>query len=163
MNIVIKQGNLLDATTDAIVNPANSFGTMGGGVAAAIKQAGGDVIETEAVAHAPIAVGTAAVTSAGTLSFKAVIHAPTMEHPSEPIPPKQVELATVAALRAADEQGFTSLAFPGMGTGTGDVDVDIAARIMMETIQMYMVDNQLATVELYAIHEDLYSAWQNYN
>ena len=162
MKLIINKGSILDAKTDAIVNPANSYGEMGGGLAAIIKKAGGVDIEIEAKAKAPIPVGTAVVTTAGNLSFKAIIHAPTMEHPAEPIPPKQVELATVAALRAADEHQFSSVAFPGMGTGIGDVDFDTAAKIMIETIQMYMVDYKLVEVHLYAIEDDLISAWQKF-
>ena len=159
MEINVVQGNLLEASTDAIVNPANSGGSMGGGVAGAIKQAGGQVIEDEVKKHVPIPVGSAVITSAGTLAFQGIIHAPTMKHPAEPIPAKQVEQATIAALRAADDAGYESIAFPGMGTGAGDVDVEEAARIMVETIQMYMVDKQLARVDLYAIDEKLYAAF----
>ncbi|MDP3970164.1 MAG: macro domain-containing protein [bacterium] len=160
MKIELHKENILNATTDAIVNPANSQGVMGGGVAAAIKTAGGVEIEKEAVSHQPCAVGAAYITTAGELPFKGIIHAPTMEHPAEPIPAKQVELATVAALRAADEAGYNSVAFPGMGTGIGDVNVEVAAKIMIETIQMYMVDNQLVEVHLYALDDDLFSAFE---
>lgn len=162
MKISVHQGDILSATTDAIVNPANSLCVMGGGVAGAIKKAGGQIIEDEAKQQAPCAVGQAVLTSAGILPFKGIIHAPTMEHPSEPIPAKQVELATIAALRLADEQGYQSIAFPGMGTGVGDVDYDVAAKIMVESIQMYMTDNQLDEVHLYALDDKLIEAFNNY-
>lgn len=162
MIIQLVQGNILDATTEVIVNPANSQGAMGGGVALAIKQAGGEDIETAARAQAPCPVGQAILTTAGRLPFRGIIHAPTMTHPVEPIPSKNVELATVAALRLADEHGFTSVALPALGTGVGDVDLLTAARIMMETIQMFRVDNQLQLVQVYVVSGAALTAFQTY-
>ncbi|MBI2416172.1 MAG: macro domain-containing protein [Candidatus Kerfeldbacteria bacterium] len=159
MIIKIIQGDITTATADAIVNPANSYGTMSGGVALAIKRAGGASIEQAAKAHGLCPVGQAYSTPAGQLSVRAIIHAPTMTHPAEPIPAKQVELATTAALRLADDSGFETVALPGMGTGAGDVAVDEAARIMIETIAMYMVDQRLREVQLYALTDELYQAF----
>ncbi len=162
MEIKIIQGNLLEAKVDAIVNPANSQGFMGGGVAAAIQKIGGNEIEQAAIEQAPISVGQAVLTTAGSLPYKGIIHAPTMEHPSEPIPAKQVEMATLAALRLADEKNLTSIAFPGMGTGVGRVDVDEAAKIMIDTIKMYRADNQLKEIHLIAFNQDLFKAFNKY-
>ena len=44
IKITIKQDDLTEIFADAIVNPANSYGYMGGGVAAAIKKKGGQDI-----------------------------------------------------------------------------------------------------------------------
>ena len=82
MSIVVKRGDITQLSCDAIVNPANSFGYMGGGVAGAIKRIGGNEIEREAVSKAPIRVGSAIATTAGTLPCKYVIHAPTMKQPA---------------------------------------------------------------------------------
>lgn len=162
IELVVQQGDLLTARTDVIVNPANSLGVMGGGVALAIKQAGGEVIETEAKAQAPCPVGTAIITTAGQLPFQAIIHAPTMHHPAEPIPAKQIELATVAALRCADEHGFRSVALPALGTGVGDVDYDTAAKIMIETIQMFRADHGLQRVEIWLRSAEAFQTFQPY-
>jgi O-acetyl-ADP-ribose deacetylase (regulator of RNase III) len=83
LKIEIKQGSILELDCDALVNPANSYGLMGGGLALAIKRSGGKIIEEEAAAKAPIEVGSAVATSAGLLKFKAIIHAPTMKQPAE--------------------------------------------------------------------------------
>lgn len=162
INIILQSGDLLTATADVIVNPANSLGDMGGGVALAIKQAGGDSIEQAARAHGECAVGEAFTTPAGTLPYQAIIHAPTMKHPSEPIPAKQIELATVAALRCADDNGFTSVALPALGTGVGGVDFVTAAQIMMETIQMFRSDNTLQRVEVWLNQPEALTAFQQY-
>lgn len=162
MNIHLHLGDIITTAADVIVNPANSQLLMASGLAAAIKQAGGQAIEDAALAQAPCPVGQAVITTAGTLPIKGIIHAPTMEHPGEPIPAKQVELATIAALRLADDQGMQSIAFPALGTGAGDVAQSEAARIMMETIQMYMVDNVLHDAHIYLTSQESYDAFNEY-
>lgn len=162
IKLVLHSGNLLDATTETIVNPANSLGAMSGGVALAIKQAGGDAVEQAARNYGNCPVGAAFMTSAGHLPYRAIIHAPTMKHPGEPIPAKQIELATVAALRCADDNGFTSVALPALGTGSGGVDFETAARIMVETIQMFRSDNTLQRVEIWLNQPDALNAFQHY-
>ena len=124
MSIIVKKGDLTQISCDAIVNPANSFGYMGGGVAGAIKNVGGIEIENEAVAKAPIPVGTAVFTIAGGLPCDYVIHAPTMEKPAMRIGVENVRLATRAALEVGVELHLKSIAIPGMGTGVGGVDVN---------------------------------------
>ena len=67
MAIIIEKGDLTQVKCDVIVNPANSSGYMGGGVAGAIKRAGGSIIEKQAIAQAPIPVGEAVITTGGNL------------------------------------------------------------------------------------------------
>ncbi len=137
MEIVTQLGDLTQAKADAVVNPANSLGEMGGGVSGALKRAGGDEIEKEAMARAPIAVGDAIQTTAGRLPFRYVIHAPTMEKPAEPSTTEKVRQATLAALMCADSYGVKILAMPGMGTGVGGVSAASAAEVIVETLRNY--------------------------
>ncbi len=132
MSIIVKLGDLTQINCDAIVNPANSLGYMGGGVAGAIKRVGGVEIEKEAVNRAPIVVGKAVSTTAGSLHCKYVIHAPTMKRPAMRIGVKNVMLATQAALRLANEMGLSSIAIPGMGTGVGGVSHRKAAETIVK-------------------------------
>lgn len=132
MSIIVKLGDLTQINCDAIVNPANSFGYMGGGVAGAIKRVGGAEIEKEAVNMAPIVVGKAVSTTAGSLPCKYVIHAPTMKRPAMRIGVKNVMLATQAALRLANEMRLSSIAIPGMGTGVGGVSHRKAAETIVK-------------------------------
>ncbi len=130
--ITIKQGDITTIQADAIVNPANSTGIMGGGVAGAIKRAGGQQIESEAQQQATIQIGKAVATTAGTLTPTYVIHAPTMTRPAMKITSENVSKATKAALMLASEMDIQTIAVPGMGTGVGGVDKKQAASVMME-------------------------------
>jgi len=153
------RGSLLEVEVDVIVNPANSYGYMGGGVAGVIKRFGGEEIEREAVSKAPIPVGEAVLTSAGKLRFKGIIHAPSMEEPAMRTTEEKVRRATRAALQLADRSGFRSVAFPGMGTGVGRVPKDVAAMAMLEEIRSFEAKS-LERVVLVDLDEEMVQEWK---
>lgn len=160
MEIIVLEGNLLDVDVDLIVNPANSLGHMGGGVAGLIKKYGGKDIEKEAMLKAPIPVGSAVLTTAGKLKFKGVIHAPTMEEPSMETTEQKVRMAVLAALELADNMGFKSIGMPGMGTGVGRLPKKTAARAMIEEIKAFIPLN-LEKVVLVDIDRELVEEWKS--
>ncbi|MBN1792455.1 macro domain-containing protein [Candidatus Woesearchaeota archaeon] len=133
--IEVRKASIATIQVDAVVNPANSFGYMGGGVAEVMKKVGGQVIEDEAVAAAPIQVGEAVATSAGDLVCKKVIHAPTMHNPGEKADAQAIGCAVEAALEVAEKEGCRSLAIPGMGTGVGGLGKDEAAKAIVGKIK----------------------------
>ena len=159
MDIKVLKGSILEVDADVIVNPANSKGIMGGGVAGVIRKAGGEEIEKEAVQKAPIPVGSAILTTAGKLKFKGVIHAPTMEEPAMPSSEEKVRRAVKAALELADKECFKTIAFPGMGTGVGRVPKSVAAKVMVEEIRNFE-PKCLKKVILVDIDEEMVKEWE---
>jgi len=159
MKIVVEKKSLLALNVDAIVNPANSKGEMGGGVAGAIKKQGGAQIEKEAMAQAPIAIGEAILTTAGKLGCKYVIHCPTMEKPAEKTSAEKVFRAATAAIELAKKKGIKTLAFPGMGTGVGKVSPEDAAKCMVDAIRNFG-DRKIDTVYLVDLNDDMVSAFK---
>jgi O-acetyl-ADP-ribose deacetylase (regulator of RNase III) len=156
--IIVKKRDITEEECDAIVNPANSLGYMGGGVALAIKLKGGKEIEEEAVRKAPIPLGKAIATKAGKLKCKLVIHSPTMQKPAEKIPLENVRLATIAALELARKLKIKSIAFPGMGTGVGGIKAEDAARVMIEECKKF----EDLEIRLVAFDEKLYQAFKKF-
>src|SRR5438876_5000465 len=73
--IQLVKGDLTEERVDAIVNAANAHLAHGGGVAGAIVRKGGDIIQKESdrIGHVP--VGQVAITGAGALPARHVIHA----------------------------------------------------------------------------------------
>jgi O-acetyl-ADP-ribose deacetylase (regulator of RNase III) len=129
--IEIVTGDICLEETAAIVNAANNYLWMGSGVAGAIKRAGGAAIETEAVAKAPVEVGMAVATAAGSLKTKHVIHAVVMGqtlHTDE----ARIRNATKSALMLAEEMRLDSISFPALGTGIGTFEIHHCARILIE-------------------------------
>src|SRR2546426_11835156 len=78
IQLSVVEGDITALEVDAIANAANNALWMGAGVAGAIKRAGGEEIEREAVARGPIAVGDAVATGAGRLRAHHVIHGAVM-------------------------------------------------------------------------------------
>jgi O-acetyl-ADP-ribose deacetylase len=121
---------------DAIANAANDHLWMGAGVAGAIKRAGGDDIEREAVALGPIEVGDAVATSAGRLHARYVIHGAVMGQDLR-TNAGLIERTTRRCLEVADELGLESIALPAFGTGVGGFPMGECARIMVGTARGY--------------------------
>ncbi len=140
MNIKVIQGDITDQETDAIVNAANNHLWMGSGVAGAIKRAGGDEIEKEAVKVGPIEVGEAIATGAGNLKARYVIHAAGM---GQDLATNEefVFKSTRASLVEADKLNLKSISFPAIGTGVGGLGLDRCAKKMIEAVRGYQANN----------------------
>lgn len=131
------KGDITTLEVDAIVNAANNHLWMGAGVAGAIKRAGGQSIEDEAVRKGPIPIGEAVVTGAGRLKARYVIHAAVMGQDLTTDAAK-VAAATKNSLLRAEELGLKSIAFPALGTGVGGFPLSQAAEIMISTVREHL-------------------------
>jgi O-acetyl-ADP-ribose deacetylase (regulator of RNase III) len=130
MELEVHDGDIAALEVDAIANAANDRLWMGSGVAGAIKRAGGEEIEREAMQQGPIEVGEAVATGAGRLPARWVIHGAVMGQDLR-TSAELVRQTTESCLRLADELGAESLALPAFGTGVGGFPVDECARIMV--------------------------------
>ncbi|HEX2162464.1 MAG TPA: macro domain-containing protein [Thermoanaerobaculia bacterium] len=133
----IVDGDITEVEVDAIVNAANEDLALGGGVAGAIRRAGGPSIQEECdrIGHTP--VGTAVMTGAGNLPAKQVIHAvgPRMGEGDED---RKLSSAVRSALALADRYGLRSIALPAISTGTFGFPMDRAARITLTEVHRYL-------------------------
>ena len=140
MKIEIEVGDITQLECAALVNAANNHFWMGGGVAGALKRAGGQSIEDEAVRKGPVPVGAAVFSGAGTLKARYVIHAAVMGQDLQ-TDTAAIRRATASSLRLADELGLTCLAFPALGTGVGGFPMLECARAMLAEILNYRQGN----------------------
>ncbi len=134
--IVLLEGDITEQAVDAIVNAANSALVLGSGVAGAIAERGGPSIGQECSAHGPIEVGEAAITGAGDLSARFVIHAAGM-----PLGGQASEESVRASLRAslalAEREGCQTLACPAIGAGVGGLSLQTCAEISLEEARLF--------------------------
>jgi len=160
MEILLTRGDIAQQDADAIVNAANNHLWMGAGVAGAIKRAGGSEIEDEAVAKGPIPIGEAAVTGAGRLRARYVIHAAVMGRDLRTDADK-IRQATENSLRRADELALKSIAFPALGTGVGGFSFEECARIMLDIVRSHSAsDTSLERVVFVLYDEPAYQAFE---
>lgn len=132
--IRVRQGDITTFEGDAIVNAANTDLRLAVGVAGAVRQAGGPSIQTECDRHGSIPLGDVAVTGAGKLQVRYVIHAAVMAGEAEPVTADVIRRATAAALQAAAERGVTRLGAPILGSGVSRLPLREAAAVMIEAI-----------------------------
>jgi O-acetyl-ADP-ribose deacetylase len=130
MKLEVVAGDIASLEVDAVANAANDHLWMGAGVAGALKRAGGEEIEREAMAKGPIPVGTAVATGAGRLPARFVIHGAVMGQDLR-TDGELVRKTTRACLALADELGCRTLALPAFGTGVGGLGLDECAEAMV--------------------------------
>jgi O-acetyl-ADP-ribose deacetylase (regulator of RNase III) len=136
MEIEVVEADITALPVDAIANAANDRLWMGAGVAGAIKRAGGEEIEREAVAKGPVEVGDAVATGAGRLQASWVVHGAVMGQDLR-TDAEKIRRTTRRCLEVADELGAESLALPAFGTGVGGFAADEAARVMADVVTAY--------------------------
>jgi len=138
--IVLVEGDITDANVDAIVNAANTDLQLGGGVAGAIRRKGGAQIQADCNKVGPVELGEAAVTRAGGMKARYVIHAAAMRL-GQKVTQESLRQATLNALKRADEKGAKSVAFPAIGTGIGGYHIDACAHEMLRLVHDYLKAN----------------------
>jgi O-acetyl-ADP-ribose deacetylase len=159
VRIEIRQGDITDQPDmDAIVNAANTDLELGSGVAGAIMRKGGAIIDEEGRRKGPIKLGEAAVTTAGALPNKYVIHAAAMGYraedrlvPKDPGTGSSAEIirsATIASLRRAGELRLKSIAFPALATGVARFPVDKCAEVMITAARDYGAERADGSIDL---------------
>jgi O-acetyl-ADP-ribose deacetylase (regulator of RNase III) len=134
VEIEVTAGDIATLQVDAVANAANDHLWMGAGVAGALKRAGGEEIEREAMAKGPIPVGTAVATTGGRLPARYVVHGAVMGQDLR-TDADLVARATRACLELADELGCRTLALPAFGTGVGGFPLDECARLMVAQVR----------------------------
>jgi O-acetyl-ADP-ribose deacetylase (regulator of RNase III) len=119
--IVAVVGDLLDQEVEAVVYPANRRGVMGaipGAKFMGLRSLGGSEIEREAMARAPLDLGTAIVTRAPGLEergIRAVVHAVVHRTLGEAPHTEDIRKAVSAVVSAVDRDRLRSVALPLLG------------------------------------------------
>ena len=135
MELTVVEGDITEQRVDAIVNAANEAMRGGGGVDGAIHRKGGRAILEDCIERFPdgLPTGQAGWTTAGDLRATWVIHVvgPIYGRGSR----EQLVSCYANALRAADELGARSIAFPLVSAGIYGWPLDDAIRVAIDTIR----------------------------
>ncbi len=134
-------GDITQEEVDVIVNAANERLAHGGGVAGAIVRRGGWEIQEESHRwvreHGPVPTGGAAITGAGRLPARYVVHAvgPRWGMGNEEHLLRQ---AVHSALARAQEVGAASVAVPAISTGIFGFPKALGVRVIVGAVQDYL-------------------------
>ncbi len=139
--------DLTERDVDAIVNAANSRLQHGGGVAGAIVRKGGRSIQEESNAIGFVPVGGAAMTGAGKLRARHVIHAvgPRMGEGDED---NKLTKAIGSVLALATEKGLGSISVPAISAGIFGFPKDRCARILVGGTAVFLRANPQTSLRL---------------
>lgn len=149
------KGDITERQVDAIINAANSHLQHGGGVAGAIVRKGGHVIQEESDRIGFVPVGQAAITGAGTLPCKYVIHAvgPRMGEGDED---NKLKNAILNSLKLASGKGLKSISIPAISSGIFGFPKDRCAEILVSEASNYIKENPKTSLEIveFCIYDD---------
>ena len=136
VHIQLLQGDIAEISSDAIVNSAPNTLEMSTSVGKALVEAGGPTIAEEAKALAPIHLGDAVETGAGTLKAKYVIHAASKDSRGENrASAESIKDSVRRTLILAEQLNCKSIAFPALGCGEGKFPIGEGIHILLEEIQ----------------------------
>lgn len=131
-------GDITGLEVDAVVNAANRHLQHGGGVALAISRAGGPIIQEASDAwvreHGPLRPGRAAVTPAGAMPARVVIHVAGPRWAPQQDNPGLLAGAVGAALDAAADLGCGSVALPAISAGIFGYPPTQATKVIADSV-----------------------------
>ena len=119
------QGNLLEASAEALVNAVNERGVMGKGIALMFKEAFPESAKTyeDACHRAEVHVGKVLVTERIAADGpRWIIHFPTKKDWRNPSMLEWVRAGLSDLVRVISELGVRSIALPALGTDNGKLD-----------------------------------------
>ena len=158
--ITLAEGDITEQEVDAIVNAANSALVLGAGVAGAIRDKGGPTIQAECDAIGPIEVGDAALTGAGELRARFVIHAAGMP-PGGSATEETIRSSVSRSLALANERGCRSIAIPAIGAGIGGFSTQRCAEILLEESRAHLAgETTLEEVRFVLFGEPTYRVFE---
>ena len=161
--IVLREGDITEESVDAIVNAANSALKLGAGVAGAIRAKGGPSIQEECDAHGPVRVGEAALTGAGDLRARFVIHAASMP-PGGSASEDSVRSSMRRSLELAAERGCRTIAVPAIGAGIAGVPIQRCAEILIDEARRHLKgETSLEEIRFVLFGEQAYRIFESVN
>jgi O-acetyl-ADP-ribose deacetylase (regulator of RNase III) len=125
------KGDITKIEADVIINAANTQLIHGGGVALAIAEAAGKELIKESKETGFVPIGDFAVTTAGNLKAKKVIHIPTIDYVgNKKINYKELEEVLEKVFKYCQENNFYKIATPLLGTGVVGLEKEIVREII---------------------------------
>ena len=149
--IEVCHGNMVDETTDVIVNTANSQLQHAGGLAKAISDAGGPVIQQTSNdyvrQYGVVKPGHVACLPSGNLSCSVVMHAvgPIWKD-GGPNKANELYAAVSASLLDSDTHGYRSISIPAISAGIYGCPVEDCAEISIKAITDLLNGNCLKSI-----------------
>ena len=151
IRLSVRQGDLINETSEVIVNPANTKMLHRSALALHLNEMSGDMIQSGSDAnitkYGSIPVGDCVATDAGSLPFKKIVHAvgPVWSYDADEqkIAKQQLMSAIFNSLVCTSAFGYSSIAFPTIYNNVSiEVPRDVAAKCFFRAVQRYATREQ---------------------
>lgn len=158
MELHIAQADIATIAVDAVVLPCNSMGNLNESIRKQLRDCGGEAIQDELKTKAPLAIGAAMLTSAGSLGAPIAILVPIIKHAGDEVATELLRRAIKAALIAANMKQYARIAVPCMVRQEAGPTMSEAARAVVQEIQghilpfpekLYLVDGDPAMMRIF--------------
>lgn len=135
--IRLVKGDITDMEVEAFVFDITEDAKLGTGYGGAIMIRGGKIIQEELDEIGKVPKAKAVITGAGKMKAKHIIH---LNGPKffEEDEEGKLRKATKNALKLADENKITQVAFPPVGTGLYQVDLKVCADVMVDAVAKHL-------------------------
>ena len=140
----VYKGDLTNERVDVIVNPSNNRLRHEGGMAKALLDRGGKVIEVESnmimAKRKLLKDGEAAITNSGYLPCEKIVHAVGPDFRNVGLPQSRIVLrrACLNSLIIAQQWKMTSIALPAIGSGACGMPKDECAKVMFDAVEEFV-------------------------
>lgn len=135
--ILEMDGDLLKSPADALVNPINTIGVMGAGLALLFKEEYPDMFEwyKYLAERRILKTGQMTVWSTHRQTPRFIINFPTKNHWADPSRLEWIVAGCAGLLKTAQELELTSLAVPALGCGHGGLTWEKVKPVIVRTLQ----------------------------
>jgi O-acetyl-ADP-ribose deacetylase (regulator of RNase III) len=149
--IKLRFGDITQSKAQVLVSSDDYLLSMGGGVSAALRRAGGPAVPADASKMVPAKLGNVVVSSAGDLPARYILHAVTIgESRQEMAPATIVRQTTQHAMQLLAALNCSSIAFPAIGGGVAGIPYETVAAEMASALVSSLIEVEASyDVELY--------------
>ncbi|XP_033829096.1 protein mono-ADP-ribosyltransferase PARP14-like [Periophthalmus magnuspinnatus] len=139
VTLEVSSGDITKETCDVIINSSNQNFSLKSGVSKAILDAAGRGVEQECaniVGSPGYQPRPLIITSGGQLPCRNIIHVAGTNKPS------MIKDLVYSVLKLCEDNNFSSVAFPALGTGAGGADPSLVADAMVGAVEDFVKKKQ---------------------
>ncbi|MCP4601949.1 MAG: hypothetical protein GY847_15780 [Proteobacteria bacterium] len=136
-SIRLVKGDITDMDVEAFVYDIMADAKLGTGYGSAIAARGGKAVQEELDAIGSCPPGTAIITSAGKMKAKHIVYVngPKFHEDDQE---EKLKRSVQSAIKRAEKNNISQLAFPPIGTGFYQVDIGLCTRVMVDTVIQHL-------------------------
>ncbi|RXN00185.1 Poly [ADP-ribose] polymerase 14 [Acipenser ruthenus] len=141
LKLDVLTGDITKETTDVIVNSSNDTFTLNAGVSKAILDAAGQLVQFDCIQLGAQPHKGIIITQPGNLQCRNIIHIVGQNDPNN------IRSTVKEVLQLCDQNTFTSVALPALGTGQGGAAPSLVADAMIDAVVDFVSKKQTEYVK----------------